>query len=146
MTNSLEQYSLPLKTQETKLAIIYFLNSRDSKKGRLFTPIYDHRHPFKFEVKYSYYSKFLEKDNTAGNHYHNKKQEILIPIAGTFDITLEDIETKEKETFSLDANNNQAIYIRTKISHKVTSKQETGVMLVFASHPSSLDDEIVYNV
>lgn len=146
MNNQLDQYSKPIKQEDTKLSTIYWLNFRDSKKGRLFMPIYDERFPFVFKVKYSYISKFLEKGNEAGNHYHNVKEEILIPLQGSFDIFLEDTKTKEKEVISLNGDDNKGIYIRTGIYHKVVSKDNTGLLLVLASNHSTLADEIEYVV
>ncbi len=107
-------------------------------------PIYDERFPFAFTVKYSYISKFLEKNNVSGNHYHNRKEEILIPLQGSFDISLENITTKVKETISMNSEEHRGIYIQTGISHKVLSKEDKGLLLVLASHPSALDDEIEY--
>lgn len=146
MDNSLDQYSKPIKQEDTNLSTIYWLNFRVSKKGRLFMPIYDERFPFKFQVKYSYLSKFLEKDNASGNHYHNKKEEILIPLQGSFEIFLENIVTKEKEVISMNGNDNKGIYIRTGISHKVISKDNTGLLLVLASTNSTSADENEYIV
>ncbi len=146
MNNSLDQYSKPIKKEDTKLSTIYWLNFRDSKKGRLFMPLYDERFPFAFQMKYSYLSKFLEKDNASGNHYHIIKEEILIPLQGSFDIFLEDIDSKEKEVLSLTGDENKGIYIRTGISHKVISKENTGLLLVLASNHSTLEDEIEYKV
>jgi hypothetical protein len=146
MQNSLDYLSKPLKTEKTKLAEVFSLNFRDSKKGRLFMPVYDYRFPFVFEVKYAYLSKFLEQDNASGNHYHNIKEEILIPLAGKYEFHLEDIDTHKKEIINLADDDLKAIYIKTKISHKVVSKDNTGVLLVLASSPSSLDDEIEFNI
>lgn len=146
MDNSLDQYSKPIKQEDTKLYTLYWLNFRDSKKGRLFIPIYDERFPFKFKVKYSYLSRFLEKNNESGNHYHHKKEEILIPLEGSFDIFLEDILTKEKEIIYMNGDENKGIYIRTGIAHKIVSKDNTGLLLVLASVNSTMTDEIGYVV
>ncbi|MFC1722851.1 WxcM-like domain-containing protein [Nanoarchaeota archaeon] len=146
MDNPLDQYSKPAKQEDTKLSTIYWLHARDSRKGRLWMPIFDQRFPFKFDVKFSYISKFLEKDNVAGNHYHNIKQEILIPLQGSFDFTLEDVQTKEREVIPLNADDHKAIYIKTGISHSVRSKEDTGILLVLASNNSRVDDEVEYEV
>lgn len=146
MHNSLDHLSHPLEVKQTKLAKVFSLNFRDSKKGRLFVPIYDERFPFVFKVKYTYFSKFFEKNNASGNHYHKMKEEILIPLEGSYEFHLEDINSKEKEVVRLKDDDLKAIYIKTGISHKVISKEDTGVLLVLASSPSSLDDEIEYDV
>jgi len=146
MQNSLDYLSKPLNSETTELAKVFTLNFRDSKKGRLFVPIYDYRFPFVFEVKYAYLSKFLEQNNASGNHYHNIKEEILIPLEGKYEFHLEDVKIHKKEVITISDEDLKAIYIKTKISHKVVSKDKTGVLLVLASSPSSLDDEIEYNI
>ena len=146
MVANLAQFSKPLKFEKTKLATVFWLNFRDSKKGRLFIPIYDERFPFVFNLKYSYLSKFLKKDNVSGNHYHKVKQEIIIPIQGKFEVYLMDINTHEKELFIFDGDENKAIYINTFISHKIISLKKTGILLVLASNPSSVKDEIEYKI
>lgn len=109
-------------------------------------PLYDERFPYVFKTQYIYISKFLEKNNASGNHYHNIKEEILIPLEGEYEFHLEDINTHDKEVVNLKDDDLKAIYIRTGISHKVVSKGNTGVLLVLASTPSSLDDEVEYDV
>ena len=142
----LDQYSKPRETIETKLSIIFLLNPRDSKKGRLFMPVYDERFLWKFQTKYAYISKFLEEGNTSGNHYHKVKEEILIPLQGRFEICLEDIKTKEQETICVESGENKAIYIGIDIAHKIKSKDEKGILLVLASNHSSSKDEIDYSI
>lgn len=147
MNNSMDKYSLPLKTEKTKLGIKYWLNPRRTKPGRELLVIYDQRFPFmKFELRYSYYVRFLEKGNTAGNHYHIEREEIFIPLEGEFEVHLEDIASKEKEIVKLDALENLAFYVKTNISHKVVSKKKEGVLLVMASHPARDEDEINYQI
>lgn len=144
--NPLVQFSRPLRQESSRLATVFWLNARDSKKGRLFIPVYDERYPLEFQVKYAYLSSFLEEGNAAGNHYHRIKQEILIPLQGEFDIDLESVETKTKETISIAGGENKAVYVRTGVAHRVKSKGESGIVLVLASHPSTLEDEIEYSV
>ncbi len=144
--NSLDRYSKPIRQEDTRLSTVFWLNPRDSKKGRLFIPLFDERYPLKFRARFVYVSKFLEKDNAAGNHYHKKKEEVLVPLQGKFDFFLEDINTKEKEVFSLGSDDNKAVYIRTGVSHKIVSKDKTGILIVLASSPSSTDDEIEYDL
>jgi dTDP-4-dehydrorhamnose 3,5-epimerase-like enzyme len=146
MTQSLDIYSKPLKQEITKFSTIYWFNPRDSKKGRLFMPVYDERYPLAFPVRFTYISRFLEKDNQSGNHYHEIKEEILIPLHGTFDILLEDVRTKERESHTFRGEDNIGIYIRKGIAHKIISKNTTGLLLVLASKHSDLADEIEYGV
>ncbi len=144
--NPLDQYSKPIREETTELSTIFWLNPRDSKKGRLFVPMFDERFPLKFPVKYVYVSEFLVKDNASGNHFHRVKQEILIPLDGAFEIYLEDTRTKIRETLLLTAKEKKAVYVRTGIAHRVVSKEDTGVLLVLTSNHSTLEDEIEYTV
>ncbi len=147
MINSMDKLSLPLKTEQTKLGVKYWLNPRRTKPGRELLVIYDQRFPFmKFELRYSYYVRFFQEGNTAGNHYHRKKEEILIPMQGTFEIHMENINSKEKEIMTLNAVDNTAFYIKTSVAHKVISKEKSGVLLVMASSPSRDEDEIKYHI
>jgi hypothetical protein len=146
MDSSLDKYSKPVGEENTKLSTIFLLNSRDSKKGRLWIPIFNKEAPLKFDVKFAYLSRILEKNNVSGNHYHKLKEEIIIPLNGSFEIHLEEVETKEKEIVLVNSEENKAIYIGTGISHKVVSKDEAGLLLVLASTPSTIEDEIDYVV
>ena len=147
---NLEQYSQPLERDETPLRTILTLNPRDSKKGRLFMPVYDARFPPSPEfsdLPFVYVSQFLEKNNASGNHYPRRKREILIPLHGKFEFHFENIETKERSIFTIDASiEYKAVIVPLLVSHKIISLDDTGSLLVLASTPSSLDDEIEYSV
>lgn len=145
MTNSMDQYSTPLKTEKTKLGVKYWLNPRRSRPGRELLVIYDQRFPFiEFDLRYAYYVRFLEKDNVAGNHYHKQKAELFIPLQGEFEVFLEDVASKKNEALHMSARENTAVYVKTGVFHKVTSKGAEGVLLVMASNPSQDNDEITY--
>lgn len=125
----MDQFSLLLKEEATKLGIKYWLNPRRTKPGRELLVIYDQRFSFlKFKLEYSYYVRFLERENTAGSHYHRKKEELLIPLEGIFEIRLKDVDSKEEEILTLNALDNTAFYVRTGVAHTVTSKKERGVL------------------
>lgn len=146
----IETYSKPISSEKTKLGIFYSLRPRrnPNKAGRELLVVYDERSLLvpNFKVHYAYYVRFLEPGNTAGNHYHRKKQEIFVPITGEFEICLEDIVTKEKEILRMIAGDNRVFYIPLGIAHKVTAKGRNDVFLVLADHPSSDEDEISYGV
>lgn len=141
----MDEYSKPLKKDETNLRTRFDLNPRRAvgKSGRELLVAYDERFPMieGFENKYSYYVRFLEANNTAGNHYHEIKQEIMIPIVGKFDFRLEDIQNGDSESFTIDAKDNKAIYVKPRVSHSVKSLEKDGVLLVVASSPNSDGDE-----
>jgi hypothetical protein len=56
----------------------------------------------------------------------------------------EDIKTKVKFIIEVSDEENVWIYVPTWISHKIISKGKTWTLLVLASSPSSLEDEIEY--
>tara|TARA_Y100000031_G_C8109907_1_gene332965 strand:- start:170 stop:616 length:447 start_codon:yes stop_codon:yes gene_type:complete len=146
MKNKLDQYSIPKDITEHNLATVYTLNHGPSRNGRLWMPVFDNRFPLEFNVEFAYLSRFFEKDNASGNHYHRIKKEILIPLEGRFDFYLECIETGKKEAHAFSSADHKAVYIRTGISHRIASRGETGTLLVLASTPSDLEDEIRYEV
>ncbi len=147
MVNSMEQYSKPLKVERTRLGKKYWLNPRRTKPGRELVVIYDQNlFLFDLPIRYSYFVRFFEKNNFAGNHYHNEKKEVFIPIEGEFEVHLENIITKENEIVKLNALDIIAFSIETQIAHKVVSRKETGTLLVLASQPSKDGDEVEYKL
>jgi WxcM-like, C-terminal len=146
---SLEQYSQPIVRDKSSIRTIVTLNPRDSKKGRLFMPVYDSRYPYTedFEnLPFVYVSQFLEKWNASWNHYHKKKREILIPLHGRFEFHFEDTVSKEREVFTIDSSECKAVIVPLLVSHRIISLLDTWSLLVLASTPSDLDDEIEYEV
>ncbi|MFH1246748.1 MAG: WxcM-like domain-containing protein, partial [Candidatus Micrarchaeota archaeon] len=145
-----EEYSKPLRVEQRKLCTLYFLKPRSQlvKPGRELLVTYDDRFPRVegFTLRYVYVVKFLEKGNEAGNHYHEKKQEFMIPLTGEMRICLEDVETKQRETINISAKLPVAVYVKTKVAHKVVAKKEGDTILVLASTPSADEDEIKYDV
>ncbi|PIR40180.1 MAG: hypothetical protein COV33_01180 [Candidatus Zambryskibacteria bacterium CG10_big_fil_rev_8_21_14_0_10_34_34] len=142
--NPINQYSIPINVEKTNLSTIYTFNPSDSNKGRLFMPVYNKELPLKFKTGFVYVVKFFERDNTAGNHYHEIKKELLIPLSGEFKVHLEDITTKEKEERIFLSSEDKAMYIKPLVAHRVISKEDTGLLLVLASIPSMPNDEIRY--
>jgi len=148
MNNSMDTYSKPIKVKKYKLGTLFYMKPRTSKPGRELLINYDKRFPLvkDFETRYSYYVRFLEPGNSAGNHYHHKKRELLIPITGKFTIYLEDIDTKEQEKLVVKPEDHIIFYVHTGISHKVTSEEDSGVLLIMATSPSTDGDECHYEV
>ena len=97
-----------------------------------------------FHNNYSYYVSFEKKGATAGNHYHNKKHEIIHLLVGECTVLLENIKTKEKEKFTLSAQTHNCISILPGIAHAVTANTDNAVIVVLANSPSTEDDEIAY--
>ena len=124
-------------------------NPRDSKKGRLFMPVWSKDYPplkeF-WDLPFVYISKFLEENNASWNHYHNIKKEILIPLNGEYEMIFEEVKTRTQFILTVSHTENTWIYVPTWVSHKIISRAKTGVLLVLASTPSDLDDEIEYTI
>ena len=133
-----------------KLGIMYELKSRKNPKkpGRELYVMFDKRKAIApdFEINYYYVVEFFEKNNEAGNHYHKKKREIFIPILGNFQIFLEDPETKIREIYLIQEGENKALYIDSKIAHKVKSLDRSGKLLVLATSPNEDYDEFPYGI
>ncbi len=144
--NPLNDYSIPTLVEDTKLGIKFTLNYRDSKNGRIWIPLYNEQLPLKFKVAFTYVSKIFEKNNESGNHYHKKKQEIIFPVLGSFEIYLEDVHSKDRELIVLDSKENQALFIPVNTAHKVISKEDQGIFVILASSPSAPEDELKYVV
>lgn len=143
--DKIEQFSKPIKTEKTKLGTKIYLNTQKLNSKRDWTVLFDERHTSEnFKVKYVYYARFKENNSVAGNHYHKIKKELFIPLEGEFEIYLEEISTKQKETITLNSKKNVAFIIGTKIAHKIISKNSKGILLVLANNPSKEKDEIHY--
>lgn len=141
-------YSKPVKVEKYKFGTLFYMKPRTSKPGRELVINYDKRLPFveDFEARYSYYVRFLEPGNAAGNHYHNEKRELMIPLTGKFTIYLEDIKTKEQEKLVIKPEDHVIFYVSAGISHKVISEEDSGVLLVMATSPSTDGDECHYEI
>ncbi len=141
-------YSKPLKIKKYKLGILYYMRPRTKKPGRELLVPYDDRYPFVkgFKTHYSYFVRFLKRGNCAGNHYHKKKHELLIPLVGEFEVKLEDIRTKKQERLIIRSKNYVAFYIHPRISHAITSKTKNGIFLVMATSPALETDDCRYEI
>lgn len=146
----MDQYSIPLDSETTILAILFQLNPREKpeKPGRSLVVEYDDRVPLVpyFETKYAYTVTFSKPGKQAGNHFHRQKAEIMRPVIGSVTVRLEDQKTKVREEHLLNATNHQAIYIRPEIAHVVISQSEPTVLLVMATHPNNEADEFPYQL
>ncbi len=146
----MSSYLQPYKITKTKLSQLFYFNNRQDplKPGRSLTAIY-HKEAFSsfaFDIKYAYLVRFLAKNNTAGHHYHRRKKEIYIPIIGTFTVKLENIETKEQETFEINHQENVCCSINTGVAHAVTAQNEGNILLVLASDAVEEEDSFSYQI
>jgi quercetin dioxygenase-like cupin family protein len=119
---------------KTRLSKIFTMQVRENpeKPGRSIMDVWDIRRPLLkgFENNYSYIVTLREKGNIAGNHYHEKKQELIYPIMGTFTVALENIESKEREEILLETAKHQVVYFPTRIAHVIRAETEKAIFLV----------------
>lgn len=143
-------YNQPISSYKTQLATVFQIKPRQSpdKPGRSLSVVYDQRLPFieGFKNRYSYIVSFEKSGEKAGNHYHQSKQEIFVPVIGNFKIVLEDINTKVREELSLKSCDHQVMYIKPEIAHAVIADSEICSLLVLASFPNNQSDEFFYQL
>lgn len=141
-------YSMPVRKRRGKLANVFYMPPRRNrqKPGRELVVAYDARHLLvkKFKLRYSYFVHFFKKGAIAGNHYHNKKEELFIPIKGNFTVLLTDIKTNSRQKINISSKEFPVIHIKKRIAHKVISRSKDSVLLVMASCPGSIEDEHSY--
>jgi len=84
-----------------------------------------------------YYVTFVRPGIVRGNHYHTKKEEHFGVAMGRVQIDIEDIHTKERKSFVLDANNHDftRLQIGPNIAHAVKSLSENVVLIDYFSSP-----------
>lgn len=171
MQDPMDKFSLPVGGNLAGADALYRLFAKlprlDPKKpGRELIVHYDQRFPQVegFKLNYLYTVESMEEMNAAGNHFHQKKQEIFIPLLGEFIVELIDIKTREyqkvlisarnkREDFAFSGDYNSAterivhnLHIRTEIAHKVTFLNNGGILLVLATSPNNDGDEFSYDL
>jgi len=146
----MDVYSSPVRQIKTKLATIFEIKPRQvpEKPGRSLSVIWDKRVPFVkgFQNNYDYIVSFEKSGEKAGNHYHHSKQELFVPIIGQFKIVLEDINTQVREEIFLSSNDHQIVYVPPQIAHVVVAESEICSLLVIATFPNNLSDEVSYQL
>ncbi len=94
-----------------------------------------------FEVKRIYYLFDVPDGAERGVHAHKELQQLIIPISGSFDITLDD--GTDRQTFHLD-NPTQGILISNMIWRELENFTPGTVCMVFASE--HYDDNDYYHI
>lgn len=144
----MDVYSRPIRTKRGRLTKVFYMKSRRNPKkpGRELIVAHDDRFPLikGFKLRYSYYVRFFKKGSIAGNHYHHRKEELFIPIKGSFAVSLKDIRTKEGETIKIDSKNFPVMFIKKKVAHKVVSLSKDSILLVMATYAGTAGDECPY--
>ena len=135
---------------KTKLAKIFTLQARENseKPGRSIVDVWNISKPLlkNFENNYSYIITLRDKGNIAGNHYHERKQELIYPIIGNFTVLLENIESKEREEISLKASKHQVVYCPIGIAHAIRAETKNATFLVITTSTETEGDAIYYKI
>lgn len=95
-----------------------------------------------------YVVTFDGKNIVRGNHFHHHSSEIFCLIHGVVEITLEDVETKERFQQVYEARKNEFIRITLseKMAHAIRSISDFAVVVGFSSteYGPEQDDKIAY--
>lgn len=85
----------------------------------------------------------------VGNHYHEHRQETLIPIGGIGNLMLEDIMTKTQDLIVLDANKQSKVIIPPYLAHTIINISSNPLCLLeYSTKPfnKTKEDKIFYEV
>ena len=87
--------------------------------------------PFPFNVRRIYYLYDLPSDTERGGHSHYTEQRLIVAVAGSFDVTVDD--GKNRRTFHLDRPY-RALYIPAGIWRTIDNFSAASVCLALASN------------
>lgn len=90
-----------------------------------------------FAIKRVYYLYDVPAGADRGGHAHKDLQQLLIPLAGSFDIQLDD--GSEKKTFHLNRPF-QGLYISSRVWREINNFSSGSVCLVLASEHYDEED------
>ncbi|MFI5196072.1 MAG: sugar 3,4-ketoisomerase [Chitinophagales bacterium] len=116
--------------------IIYLPGSR-SHNGTVTTV--ENRKEIPFEISRVYYLYDIPGGASRGGHAHKNLEQFIIPICGSFDITLND--GVNKKTVQLNRSN-LGLYLRPGIWREIENFSSGAICLVFASEKFDEDDYI----
>ena len=90
-----------------------------------------------FDIKRVYYLYHVLDKATRGSHGHKKLEQLIVPVSGSFEITLDD--GRNKRTFILDRPS-VGLYVCPMIWRDIKNFSHDAVCLVLASEYYSEDD------
>lgn len=119
--------------KDSRGILVEFINELDLEKNHL---------PF----GQVYYLSFEGKGIVRGNHYHLHSSEAFCVVYGEVEIIIEDIETKERISKVLKANNMEVfkIYIGPKVAHVIKSLSDFAMLISYSSVVYDPNDEDKY--
>jgi len=77
------------------------------------------------------YLTTIRHGHVRGNHYHQKKREFYVIISGKASLVLEDINTKERREFEIDASGNKIVRISVgrNVAHAIKNISDQDIIL-----------------
>ena len=79
------------------------------------------------------YVLYTKKGHVRGNHYHKKIMEIFAVIKGTATISVMDLETGERDTMKVSAEDNTVIMIPENVAHGFRNDEEYELIILAAA-------------
>ncbi len=90
-----------------------------------------------FEIKRVYYLYELPRKSHRGGHAHKLHEELVLPLAGSFDVTLDD--GIEQKTFHLNQRN-VGLLMPTMVWHELDNFSPDALCMVLASRHHDEED------
>ncbi|MBL7159610.1 dTDP-4-dehydrorhamnose 3,5-epimerase family protein [Candidatus Microgenomates bacterium] len=102
-------------------SLVEFLSQKELKKAQFFGEIH--------------FAAFNRSGVIRGNHYHTKKEEYFGVVIGKVQIEIEDIKTKEHQSFILDTDDPEFICLQIgpNIAHAAKSLSDSAVLINYSS-------------
>lgn len=92
-----------------------------------------------FEIKRAYWIHSITPGATRGGHAHKKQKQLIVAVAGSFSVTLDDGNTKESFLLNDPA---VGLYVEAGIWNTLDSFSSDAVCMVLASDTFSEEDYI----
>lgn len=89
-----------------------------------------------------YFVTFDSPGQVRGNHYHTHGFEVFGVIAGSLEVALEDVRTKERAEMVLDADDHLFTRLRigSYVAHAFRNLSPTAILLDYTSHAYRPED------
>ena len=112
------------------------LQSIKSKRKGSLTPVYN-SNTIPFDIKRVYYLYDIPSLSERGGHAHKNLQQLIIAVAGSFDVIIND--SKEKKIISLNRPD-VGLYLPPMIWRELSNFSGGSICLVLASDPYDEND------
>jgi dTDP-4-dehydrorhamnose 3,5-epimerase-like enzyme len=104
---------------------------------RGFLTVAENNRQVPFDIRRVYYLYDLPENTHRGGHAHKLHEELVLPLAGSFDVTLDD--GQHRKTFHLDQPN-IGLFMPTMVWHELANFATGSVCMVLASQPHDAED------